>query len=69
MSYSNTLKLMQDFLSATRRDKESFPGIHEDDIPVLEELTDRNIQIYSNFFEDQSEMFAENFSPLADETQ
>ena len=55
----NTLKLMQSFLSATRRDGETFPGIHEDDIPVLEEITDRNIQIYSIFFEEQSEMFAE----------
>ena len=31
----NTLKLMQNFLSATRRDEETFPRIHEDDIPVL----------------------------------
>ena len=45
----NTLKLMQNFLSATRRDEETFSGKHEDDIPVLEELTERNIQIYSFF--------------------
>ena len=55
----NTLKLMQLFLSARRRDDETFPGIHEDDIYVLEETTDRNIQIYSIFFEEQSAMFAE----------
>ena len=55
----NTLKLMQSFLSATRRVDENFPGIHEDDIPVLEEITGRNIQIYSIFFDEQSEMFAE----------
>ena len=44
--HQNTLKLMQSFLSATRRDDETFPGIHEDDISVLEEITDRNIHIY-----------------------
>ena len=54
-----TMELMQMFLSATRRDDETFPGIHEDDIPVLEEITDRNIQVYTIFFEEQSEMFAE----------
>ena len=52
----NTLELMQMFLSATRRDGETFPGIHEDDIPVLEALVDRNIQVYSIFFDEQSEM-------------
>ena len=46
----NTMELMQMFLSATRRDDETFPGIHEDDIPVLEALVDRNIQLYSIFF-------------------
>ena len=55
----NTMELMQMFLSATRRDDESFPGIHEDDIPVLEALVDRNIQVYSIFFDEQSEMLAE----------
>ena len=50
---------MQTFLSATRRDDESFPGIHEDDIPLLGELTDRNIQIHTIFLKDQSELFAE----------
>ena len=50
---------MQTFLSATRRDDETFPGIHEDDIPVLEALVVRNIQIYSIFFEEEAEMFAE----------
>ena len=53
-----TMELMQMFLSATRRDA-TFPGIHEDDIPVLEALVDRNIQIYSIFFDEQLEMFAE----------
>ena len=52
----NTLKLMQSSLSATRRGDETFPGIHEDHIPVLEEITDRNIQFYSVFFEEQSEL-------------
>ena len=56
---NKTMELMQMFLSATRRDDETFPGIHEDDIPVLEEITDRNIQVYAIFFEEQSEMFAE----------
>ena len=51
----NTMELMQMFLSATRRDDETFPGIHENDIPVLEALVDRNIQIYSIFFDEQSE--------------
>ena len=56
----NTMELMQMFLSATRRDDETFPGIHENDIPVLEALVDRNIQIYSIFFDEQSEeMIAE----------
>ena len=55
----NTMELMQMFLSATRRDDETFPGIHEDDIPVLENLVDRNIQVYSIFFDEQSEMLAE----------
>ena len=54
-----TMELVQMFLSATRRDDETFPGIHEDDIPVLEALVDRNIQIYAKFFEEQGEMFAE----------
>ena len=54
-----TVQLMQMFLSAIRRDDETFPGIHEDDIPILEALVDRNIQVYSIFFDDQSEMFAE----------
>ena len=54
-----TMELMQMFLSATRRDDSTFPGIHEDDILVLEALVDRNIQIYSIFFDEQSEMFAE----------
>ena len=54
-----TMELMQMFLSATRRDDETFPGIHEDDIPVLEALVDRNIQVYSIFFDEESEMFAE----------
>ena len=53
-----TMELMQMFLSATRRDDETFPGIHEDDIPVLEALVDRNIQVYL-FFDEKSEMFAE----------
>ena len=53
------MELMQTFLSATRRDGETFPGIHEDDIPVLEALVDRNIQVYSIFFDEQSDMFAE----------
>ena len=39
----NTLKLMQNFLSATERVDKNFSGIHEDYIPVLEELIDRNI--------------------------
>ena len=47
------------FLSATRRDDKTFPGIHEDDIPVLENLVDRNIQVYKIFFDEQSEMFTE----------
>ena len=55
----NTMELIQTFLSVTRRDGETFPGIHEDDIPVLEALVDRNIQIYTIFFEEQAEMFAE----------
>ena len=55
----NTLELMQMFLSATRRDGETFPGIHEDDLPVLEAPVDRNIQVYSIFFDEQLEMFAE----------
>ena len=55
----NTISLMQTFLSATRRDGETFPGIHEDDIPVLEALVDRNIQVHSIFFDEQSDMFAE----------
>ena len=55
----NTMELMQMFLSATRRDDETFPGIHEDDIPVLEALVDRNIQVYSIFFDEQSQMLAE----------
>ena len=54
----NTLKLIQSFLSATRRDDETFPGIHEDDIPELEEITNRKIQICSIFFDEQSEIFA-----------
>ena len=54
-----TMELMQMFLTATRRDDETFPGIHEDDILVLEALVDRNIQVYSIFFDEQSEMFAE----------
>ena len=56
---NKTMEMMQMFLSATKRDDETFPGIHEDDIPVLEEITDRNIQVYTIFFEEQSEMFAE----------
>ena len=55
----NTMELMQMFLSATRRDDQTFPGIQEDDIPVLEALVDRNIQIFSFFFSEQAEMFAE----------
>ena len=55
----NTMELKQMFLSATRRNDETFQGIHEDDIPVLEALVDRNIQIYSIFFDEESEMFAE----------
>ena len=55
----NTIELKQTFLSATRRDGETFPGIHEDDIPVLEALVDRNIRVYSIFFDEQSDMFAE----------
>ena len=54
-----TTELMRMFLSATRRNDETFQGIHEDDIPVLEVLIDRNIQIYSVFFDEESEMFAE----------
>ena len=50
---------MQTFFSATRRDDETFPGIHEDDIPVLEALVDRNVQIYSIFIEEDVEMFGE----------
>ena len=56
---NKTMELRQMFLSATRRDDETFPGIHEDDIPALEEITDRNIQVYTKFFAEQSEMFAE----------
>ena len=55
----NTLKLMHNFLLATRRDDETFPGIHEDDILVLEALVDRNIKVYSIVFDEQSDMFAE----------
>ena len=53
-----TMELMQRFLSATRRDDETFPEIHEDDIPVLEALVDKNIQIYSIFFNEPAEIFA-----------
>ena len=56
---NKTMELMQMFLSATRRDGEKFPGVHEDDIPFLEELTDRNIQVYTIFIDDQSELYAE----------
>ena len=38
------------FLSVTRRDDETFPGIHEDDIPALEALVDRNIQVLLDIF-------------------
>ena len=55
----NTEKLTQMFLSATRKDGKSFPGVHEDDIPILEDLTDRSIQVYTIFIDDQSEMYAE----------
>ena len=55
----NTEKLTQMFLSATGKDGESFPGVHEDDILFLEELTDRNIQVYTIFIGDQSEIYAE----------
>ena len=55
----NTEKLTQMFLSATGKDGESSPGVHEDDIPFLEELTDRNIQVYTIFIGDQSETYAE----------
>ena len=55
----NTEKLTQMFLSATGKDGESFPGVHEDDIPFLEELNDRNIQVYTIFIADQSEIYAE----------
>ena len=44
-----TMELMHMFLSATRRDDETFPGLHEDDIPVLESPVDRNLQSYSIF--------------------
>ena len=53
------MELMQMILSATRRDDETFSGIHEDDIPVLEALVDRNIQVYTKFFDERSEMIAE----------
>ena len=55
----NTDKLTQMFLSATRKDGKSFQGVHEDDIHILEELTDRNIQVYTIFIDDQSEIYAE----------
>ena len=55
----NTDKLTQMFLSATRKDEKSFPGVHEDDIHILEELTDRNIKVYTIFIDDQSEIYAE----------
>ena len=56
---NKTMELMHMFLSATRKDDETFPGIHKDDIPVLEQITDRNIQVYTISFAEQSEMFAE----------
>ena len=62
MSYSKTHQNWSDIkyiLSATRRDDESFPGKHEDDIPTLEKLTDRSIQIYTNVLNDQSELLDE----------
>ena len=37
------------FLSATRRDGETFRGIHDDNVSVLEALVDRNIPIYYIF--------------------
>ena len=57
----NTDKLTQTqmFLSATRKDGKSFLGVHEDDIQFLEELTDQNIQVYTIFIDDQSEIYAE----------
>ena len=58
---------MQTFLFSLRGKKDSqiFAGVHADKIPileeltVLEELTHRNILVYTIFFDDQSEMFAE----------
>ena len=35
------MEMMQMFLSGTMRDDETFPGIHEDDIHVLEALAYR----------------------------
>ena len=55
----NSDKLTQMFLSATRKDGTSFP-VHEDDIHILEELTERSIQVYTIFIDDQSEIYVEN---------
>ena len=41
---------MQMFISATKRDDINFQGIHEDDIPLRDELVERKIRIYSIFF-------------------
>ena len=55
----NTMKFMQTFLSTTKKDGKNIAWVREDEIPIFEELIDRNIQVYINFFDQQSEVFAE----------
>ena len=54
----NTEKLTHMSFSATRKDGNSFPGVHEDDILILKEPTDGIIQVYTIFIDDQSEIYA-----------
>ena len=54
----NTKNLLQQFLSELRTDGADFQGIDENDIPILEELIDRNIQIFTILLDDDSKMFA-----------
>ena len=55
----NTKNLLQQFLSKLRADGADFQGIEENDITILEELIDRNIQIFTILLDDDSKMFAE----------
>ena len=65
----NTMKLMQAFLSTARTDEESFSGIGEVDIPILEELGWQKYWSLLHFLKNNLKFFRNLFIATRIDTQ